>query len=276
MRCNMKESKPEIKVCDFFINKIENIKKQNYNEQVIKTWEFTYDRERKTDRLIYILGGEAMLCPGDKKFHVKTGDIVHRPLHLPYTAYGIKGPFFYIDISFIGDTKNAVLDTLIHDENQYFLKKFETIYTKWNNKNGQYILECKSLIHALMAELITERDYMTLSDKKYEILSKAISYIEINISNPYFSIGELLKYLNIGDTYFRKIFKERYGMTTIKYINELRISKAKDYLLNSDINIVKIAEATGFLDVYYFSNSFKSSTGLSPSLYRKKKRPDKY
>ena len=271
----MKDLHSKIKVCDFFINNVKSVNKQNYLEQIDKNWEFKESRARHTDRLIYILGGEALLCPGDKKFHVKAGDIVHRPLHLPYTAHGIKGPFYYIDIAFTGDTRNSVLDTVIHDDNQYFLKKFETIYTKWNNKNGQYILECKALLYTLMAELITERDYKLFSDRKYEILSKAISYIETNISNPYFSIGELLKHLNIGDTYFRKIFKERYGMTTVKYISELRISKAKDYLLNSDINISKIAEVTGFLDVYYFSNSFKASTGLSPSLYREKRRVGK-
>ena len=128
------------------------------------------------------------------------------------------------------------------------------------------------MIHMLMAELLTERNYINSSDKTYEMLSKAISYIETNIANPQFSVGELIRHLNTGDTYFRRIFKERYGMTTIKYINELRISKAKEYLINSDINISKIAEAAGFLDVYYFSNSFKASTGMSPSLYREKYR----
>jgi len=259
-------------VCDFFINKIDKIKKTHSMSPLMNHWEFKYDRVRYTDSIVYILGGEAMLFPGNKEFHVKTGDIVHRPLHLPYKAYGIKGPFYYFDISFYADTKNAVIDKVIHDEGQYFLKKFEMLYTRWNSRNGQYISECKGLLYLLMSELLTECDYLNRSDKKYEILSKAISYIEANISNSFFSLEELLTYLNISDTYFRKIFKERYGVTPVKYICESRIQKAKDYLINSDINIQKAAEITGFTDVYYFSNAFKKATGLSPSSYREKYR----
>ncbi|MBE7019994.1 MAG: helix-turn-helix domain-containing protein [Ruminococcaceae bacterium] len=267
-----KDMKFNSNVCNFYIGDIEGIYKTNYKSPLMHKWEWPRERVRKTDSVIYILGGEAMICPGNNKFYVKTGDIVHRPVHLPYTAQGIKGPFYYFNISFEADTKNAVLNTVIHDEKQYFLKKFETLFTRWNNKKGQYILECKAMIYSLMAELLSEQEFINRSDKKYELLSKATTYIDNNISNPYFSIGELLTFLNVSDTYFRRIFKERYNVVPVKYISDLRMTTAEDYLKNSDMSIRKISETTGFSDISYFSKSFKARTGMSPSLYREKFR----
>lgn len=255
---------------DFFITNIDGIHITHFRSPLGGNWKFPEDRVLTQDSFIYILGGEAMLCPGDNKFHVKANDIIHRPAHLKYTAHGIKGPFYYFNIAFEADTKNAVLDTVIHDENQYFLKKFESLYTKWQNKDRNYLLESKALIYSLAAELFNERDYLNAHNPHYEIISRANSYIENNISSPSLSTNEIIAFLNISDTHFRQIFKEYHNTSPLKYITDLRIKKAKDYLKTSDINISKIATAVGFSNVYYFSNIFKSATGISPNAYRKK------
>lgn len=257
---------------DFFITNINGIYRTHQKSPLGDNWVHPEEKRRKEDSFIYILGGEAMLYVGDFEFHVKPNDIIHRPAHLNYKSHGLKGPFYYFNLTFDADEKSSVLDTVIHDENQYFLKKFETIFTKWQRKERQYLLECKALVYSLAAELFNERDYIKHPNKHREIISRANSYIENNIANPTLSINEILGFLNISDTYFRQIFKEYHGISPLKYITDLRINKAKDYLENSDMNITRIAMATGFSNVYYFSNIFKSNVGLSPMKYKKKQK----
>ena len=69
--------------------------------------------------------------------------------------------------------------------------------------------------------------------------------------------------------YFTKKFKEKTGHTPLKYVNILRLERAKFLLEHTDISINKIMEEVGFLDSAHFSKLFKLGTGYSPSKYRK-------
>ena len=53
-----------------------------------------------------------------------------------------------------------------------------------------------------------------------------------------------------------------------EYLLEVRISKAREFLEDSDLNISQIALKVGFDSVRYFSLSFKKLVGFSPRHYR--------
>lgn len=63
-------------------------------------------------------------------------------------------------------------------------------------------------------------------------------------------------------------FKRHYGKTPAKFMTELRISRAKELLLNTHDSVWQIAEVCGYENVYYFSNVFKRETGISPLRFR--------
>ena len=255
---------------DIFIKKIQSVINSFSIMPPDSNWIHKKENKRTTDSLVYILSGEAMLCPDENNFHVKANDIVFIPSNKSYSSHGIAYPFYYIQISFKSDINNIVFCDIIKDKNEYYLKKFKVILEKWQEKNLGYILECKSMLYSLIYELLREQVAAGYPKKHYEIIKLANEYIQKNIKNPYLSINELISCTNIGGTYFRKIFKDFYGVTPSKYINNFRIILAKEYLKTTDLPISKIAEETGFLNIYYFSNSFKESTGLSPLNYRKK------
>ena len=71
------------------------------------------------------------------------------------------------------------------------------------------------------------------------------------------------------ETHFRRLFKEIYGMSPIKYINEIRTERARGLIANSNLSLSQIAEKVGYGDVYYFSRVFKKIAGVSPSAYKK-------
>ncbi len=79
---------------------------------------------------------------------------------------------------------------------------------------------------------------------------------------------ELADIIHLHPNYFNAVFKKYVSETPQRYINSLRIKKAKDILLRSHEAISEIPEQIGFKDVYYFSKAFKKATGMSPSLYR--------
>lgn len=67
-------------------------------------------------------------------------------------------------------------------------------------------------------------------------------------------------------SYINRIFKRDSGTTPLQYVTALRMERAKELLLQ-DIDIKKIAAATGYEDARYFSRVFKNETGLTPSAW---------
>ncbi|MDR6882934.1 AraC family transcriptional regulator [Bacillus sp. 3255] len=65
--------------------------------------------------------------------------------------------------------------------------------------------------------------------------------------------------------YFTVLFKKRTGMTMMNYLYTLRIEKAKQMFLQTDMLAKEVAGRVGFVDYFHFSKVFKKKTGTTPS-----------
>lgn len=68
-----------------------------------------------------------------------------------------------------------------------------------------------------------------------------------------------------------RIFKRDWGVTPYQYLLDKRIQLAKLLLANSVKSVKEIAYELGFTDEFYFSDIFKKKTGVSPSIFRRRK-----
>ena len=73
-------------------------------------------------------------------------------------------------------------------------------------------------------------------------------------------------------TYFSKRFKALTGFNFSSYLTQLRLSAARQLLLNTDMNISEIAAHTGFSGSNYFGDVFLRVYGMSPKEYRKQNK----
>ncbi len=232
-------------------------------------WYHPMEPPREFHSFYYILDGEFVACPGERKIYAQPNDLIYIPAGETYFSYGKKVPFVWIMFSFTGDIKPGLFPDKLHDESSYFKNIFEKINSKWNSKPYGYQLQVKSLIYSCLNDILSKNRQIKYSESKRTLIMKADEYIEANFTNPDFSINDLINYTGSSDTYFRETFKELHGMSPVKYINNLKIEKAKAYLKTTDISINDIASSLGFLNVHYFSNVFKQLVGESPLKYRK-------
>lgn len=83
------------------------------------------------------------------------------------------------------------------------------------------------------------------------------------------TLDEIASKLNITPEYLGTQFHKEMGINFSTYIKGIRIKKAKELLIGSNMKLYEIAEKVGYGDAKYFSRVFKEFTGQLPGEYRK-------
>ncbi|WP_102411215.1 helix-turn-helix domain-containing protein [Beduinella massiliensis] len=93
--------------------------------------------------------------------------------------------------------------------------------------------------------------------------------IDQNFMIPHFSVSSLSDKVHFSESYLSNLFKKQYHMTVGEYINQLRMEKAKQLLLEPAARVSDVAEQVGFDNTDYFTKRFRQFTGLTPTEYRR-------
>lgn len=105
-------------------------------------------------------------------------------------------------------------------------------------------------------------------DKSFDPLLENIkNYIRENLGYG-FSMEELASAFHYSEKYLGRMFKQRTGQTVKAYCNRLKVERAKQLLINTDMSMQDIAMQTGFSSTTYFDRIFAGITGASPREYR--------
>ncbi|NBI90648.1 response regulator [Lachnospiraceae bacterium] len=75
--------------------------------------------------------------------------------------------------------------------------------------------------------------------------------------------------------YLSNLFAKETGMTFSNYLKKIRMEKAKELILNTDMKIYEVACSVGYPDQKYFSKVFKEYTGVSAKQYAIDERKNK-
>lgn len=103
--------------------------------------------------------------------------------------------------------------------------------------------------------------------KAWRIMEQAKSYI-IQNSGSDLRAADVAGWLQITPNYFSMLFKQHTGKNFSEFLNEQRIKRAKELLLESTDRVYEIADQVGYKEYKYFSAIFKAHTGLTPTDYR--------
>lgn len=112
------------------------------------------------------------------------------------------------------------------------------------------------------------RSTPNVEENPHPIIEHIIAYIKDNLTEE-ISILDIAEKMNISVYYLSHLFKSVAGIGIVEYRNELRLTKAKQLLIESDMPIKQIALDCGFNSPSYFSEIFYRSEKISPSQFRK-------
>lgn len=146
---------------------------------------------------------------------------------------------------------------------------FRSIYHIYHLKENNYQLKIKKEIYKIFAAVADKLRNISIEKTNYYAIRVADEYIKENYLKDDISIEYLADLCKITPAYFCRIFKSVFGTSPKKYIIDLKMQTASEYLIFTETPVSEIAKLVGYNEFSYFTTAFKSHFGTTPSEYRK-------
>ncbi|MBQ3018639.1 MAG: helix-turn-helix domain-containing protein [Clostridia bacterium] len=237
---------------------------------------FAYDTYNSIGRddyfLIYVTDGIFNTKINDTVFHLNKGAVVLYPPKYKYHYWG-EPPSKYLCAHFTGSHVEKILTDLGFPLKPYILEtefspKIKSLFDKMVEKDItkapflQYSLAC--LLEEILLTIAVERE----RNNGYRTFKKSIKYIHENYTEK-IKIPYLAQLEGLSNSRYITLFSKEMGKTPSEYILDLRLGRACDLLLTTDMEISAVGASSGYNDPYFFSKIFKKHMGISPQEYRK-------
>lgn len=247
----------------------------------------------KEFELIYFLKGQGMRIVGDHISNFQKGELVLVGQWLPHLwrndendSEGTVTDFVVIKFTrMFGGVDLFAMPELLHikallkEANQGILfskKTRKLVHDDLLKLTTAEASEKLILLLSILRTLVRSKNYQTLSGPNFAIpkqvagenrLQKVINHISTNFSQN-ISLEDISTIAAMTPPAFCRFFKTRTNKTFSLFLNEVRISKACQLLINGEAPIKQICYDVGFSSLTNFNRTFKSFKGISPSSYR--------
>lgn len=223
-------------------------------------------KNRASHGLAIFLGGERTFYFDNKKFKALKNSIVYFPKgcnynikdKIPYDCYAInfQMPNDICFEPFVFNVKNI---------NPY-LESFKNSQKIWTKKNIGYNSKVKSELYNIIYNMQSE---YSIPYSSSSIIEPAIDYIHSNYYKESISVEHLADICKISAVHLRNVFIKNFAVSPIKYINNLKMTRAKELLTSGMYTVSETCFLSGYNDESYFCREFKKHFNISPSEYKK-------
>lgn len=231
-----------------------------------------YVNEHRHDywEIVYYTKGQGTVNINGELIDFTENDFFAIPPTVPHFDYSDNGftnyHFNFLDNEFHFDGYLKLHDT----EDRSFLKVLTLMNFEYHNKRPGYAKITDSLFYVLRSYI----DSFLNKESEYEnpYVNQIIGAIIENLSNPDFSVSDILKTIPMHKDHIRRIFIKETGVTPLKFLTQKRLAIAKKLLGTKDkarLTLKEISHMCGYSDYYYFSRVFKQYFGQSPKEWLK-------
>lgn len=227
-----------------------------------------YIDKRHSDAFVYILSGKCLYTFEDTAFYAKQGDLLYLADSSAYSMkeHSERFSFIYCDFEFNSEKKRK--SAVYSFKNSL---EIENLFYKLLNTYTNSFTECIRTLYKIYGLILKSAENRYNGSGIKAKIFEAKKYIDSNFSDTDLSVAFLSDMLKISEVYFRRHFKEIFGISPSEYITYTRINNSKELLKYPFLSIEECALQSGFNSLQYFCRVFKNSTGITPAVYRNRK-----
>ena len=227
-------------------------------------------KSRGSHGLTLILSGQLDMTLSDRRITALPGDILLQRAGDAYRLDATGGDVEYIVISYQVDSEEALL-SLLPDRifSSEHLNRYRHAFENAARIFGSYGVCYKPLLRSLVQEILCTviRDhYPNILSSEKNPVEYAKQYMEQYFHRDLTS-EHIAAVVGISPSYLRSLFQKSEGISPIRYLNRIRVERAKEMLSSGMFALSEVSTACGFQNVYYFNRVFKSHVGVPPGKY---------
>lgn len=231
--------------------------------------------------LIYCREGRGRVTIRKSEYRIEAGDFCIIPVKAPhsYTA-DEENPWTIYWIHFKGNSASHIVNLLERKSglksfirhNEKTIELFEEMYSQLERgyATDSLLYANMCLAHYLTTFLFNGNIDASGKQSIKDPVDISIDFLRSSI-NKAVSLEDMAMQVNLSASHLSYLFKKKTGFSPIEYFNHLKVQKACQYLLFTNMRIKEISQELGIEDQYYFSRMFSKIMGMAPNDYREKK-----
>ncbi|WP_024834546.1 AraC family transcriptional regulator [Ruminiclostridium josui] len=234
--------------------------------------------------LLYVEDGEIEITVNGCTGLLKKGDL---SISFPNSVHSYRTPtnqenmnciVVILNLALAGDFINTLLkfhpkepfisSVNLHKDVPYAIN---TLFEEYNHARSNPVCTpiCKAYIQIIISRLLQQVELIANTDVNYfDIIFDIINYINENYMQP-ISLNDMSRALGVGKYHLSRVFSDKINVSFSDYINGIRVSWARNMLLNTNKNITQIAYDCGFQSIRTFNRAFSKVYLVSPREFRK-------
>ena len=213
--------------------------------------------------LSFRMKSDAVLISNEKVLKMEDNSVFFVPANLDYDRQAEVDDLIVIHFD-LANYCEKKMESFKPKNPEKMRELFEKILEKWNEKEIGYKYDCASVFYKIL-KICYEENY---KKEAFSKITASYKYMVENFKDPEISIKEISEKSFMSEVYFRKLFKEEYGVSPQKYLINLRIQNAVGLISTGYYSLKEIAALSGYTDYKYFTVEFKKQMGVSPSEYK--------
>ncbi|MCQ6564018.1 helix-turn-helix domain-containing protein [Paenibacillus mendelii] len=226
--------------------------------------------------MIVVTKGKIIYWINDETVLLQKGDVLFVPAGSIRGGSSIEGHQRYATHFTIDDIDRMLLPVLTENQYcmtsvsgfEYFKQRFLLLKHHWLMRGPYTETTCYAILLELLGIINYERDKWKLPAKKIDMAEDIKKYI-LDHYKESVSLNDLTQFTGRTPNHISHLFKSVTGLSPIDYLHHVRVSKAKELMIDKMMPIREVAEETGFCDQAYFNRVFKKITGCSPTAFLK-------
>lgn len=101
------------------------------------------------------------------------------------------------------------------------------------------------------------------------VMNEAYGYMESNACKPNLLVKDIASALHITSGQLTRRFKEAFELTPLQFITKVRLAKARQLLVETNLTIEQVSECCGYQNGFYLNRLFQKYMKMTPLQYRR-------
>lgn len=230
-------------------------------------------------QLIYLQSGQGNFEIGGQAFRATGGQMIVIPPHVPHRyAYSRQEEFSVYWLHCSGWGMAELLQasplkgryTLMVGPSRHLPELYRSIMLELQRKEAEYIGVASGLLLQLIYYVLRKR--LTLVEAPAHLhddrIDRSVMLMHEQYMRPW-TIEELAARANLCPSRYIHLFTEVHHVSPMRFLNVIRLNKAKEFLGNDSFSVGDVSRMAGFQSAQYFCRFFRRETGMTPTQYRK-------